>query len=306
MASKMKLQNAIEFLVTYSWAFTIILIVALVFLYLQIFNPYAHINYATPGSCYVYRPYGPFNNTDARLEGLCNDAPPEFVASINTSSTLGYALYTNNSALAYYGSGDKNRTFIAWIYVKAYEPDINSWWMIGGWYGTPVFVNGGEQALLILHGASCEPQADLYFQTWADDACSTQLLVPLDAWEMVGYVYPYNGNYTQVELILNNETQVLSISRPINVTYTSYPVFVIGGQYSNGYIANVQVYNTTLSNQEILALYKEGIGGAPIDLNNLIAWYPLNGNLNDTSGNNITLDEVQGTTSFVSYEATIH
>ncbi|MGC8622958.1 MAG: hypothetical protein ACP5UC_03285, partial [Candidatus Micrarchaeia archaeon] len=52
-----------------------------------------------------------------------------------------------------------------------------------------------------------------------------------------------------------------------------------------GSIANMQIYNTSLSANEIQALYQEGIGGAPINLQNLVAWYPLNGNANDYSGN---------------------
>ncbi|MEM3781564.1 MAG: hypothetical protein QXT43_01200, partial [Candidatus Micrarchaeaceae archaeon] len=57
------------------------------------------------------------------------------------------------------------------------------------------------------------------------------------------------------------------------------------GGYFNGSIADVQIYNTSLSQSEMHALYLEGIGGAPIDLQNLVAWYPLNGNANDYSGN---------------------
>ncbi|MEM3460139.1 MAG: LamG-like jellyroll fold domain-containing protein, partial [Candidatus Micrarchaeaceae archaeon] len=53
----------------------------------------------------------------------------------------------------------------------------------------------------------------------------------------------------------------------------------------NGTMANVQLYNTSLSQAEITALYQEGIGGAPIDLQNLVGWWPLNGNANDYSGN---------------------
>jgi hypothetical protein len=55
--------------------------------------------------------------------------------------------------------------------------------------------------------------------------------------------------------------------------------------YFSGSIANVQTYNTSLSANEITALYQEGIGGAPIDLQNLVGWWPLNGNANDYSGN---------------------
>ena len=58
-----------------------------------------------------------------------------------------------------------------------------------------------------------------------------------------------------------------------------------GGWYVNGSIANIQIYNTSLSANEIQALYLEGIGGAPIRLQNLVAWYPLDGNANDYSGN---------------------
>ncbi|MEM4097858.1 MAG: LamG-like jellyroll fold domain-containing protein, partial [Candidatus Micrarchaeaceae archaeon] len=53
----------------------------------------------------------------------------------------------------------------------------------------------------------------------------------------------------------------------------------------NGSIANVQVYSSALSQNDINALYAEGIGGAPIDLQNLVGWWPLNGDANDYSGN---------------------
>jgi hypothetical protein len=55
--------------------------------------------------------------------------------------------------------------------------------------------------------------------------------------------------------------------------------------YLDGGMANVQLYNASLSQAEITALYDEGIGGAPIRVQNLVGWWPLNGNLNDYSGN---------------------
>ncbi|MEM4067933.1 MAG: hypothetical protein QXV17_13850, partial [Candidatus Micrarchaeaceae archaeon] len=57
------------------------------------------------------------------------------------------------------------------------------------------------------------------------------------------------------------------------------------GFLNGGNLADVQLYNTSLSASEIQALYQEGIGGAPIDLQNLVGWWPLNGNANDYSGN---------------------
>ena len=56
-------------------------------------------------------------------------------------------------------------------------------------------------------------------------------------------------------------------------------------QNFDGEIANIQIYNSTLSSNEIQALYLEGIGGAPIQTQNLVNWWPLNGNAQDYSGN---------------------
>ena len=53
----------------------------------------------------------------------------------------------------------------------------------------------------------------------------------------------------------------------------------------NGSIANLQIYNTSLSPAAIEYLYREGIGGDPTSLNHLLGWWPLNGNANDYSGN---------------------
>lgn len=52
-----------------------------------------------------------------------------------------------------------------------------------------------------------------------------------------------------------------------------------------GSIADVQLYNTSLSANEAAALYDEGMGGDPININYLIGWWPLNGKADDYSGN---------------------
>ncbi len=72
-----------------------------------------------------------------------------------------------------------------------------------------------------------------------------------------------------------------SSSEPIDIgTWPGNPA----GNYWSGYIANIQVYNTSLNANQINALYNEGIGGAPINTQNSVAWWPLNGNSNDYSG----------------------
>ena len=68
------------------------------------------------------------------------------------------------------------------------------------------------------------------------------------------------------------------------------PAGSIGGLFGlyglNSEISNVKIYNASLPASDIQALYMEGIGGAPTDLNYLIGWWPLNGNTNDYSGYN--------------------
>jgi len=68
-------------------------------------------------------------------------------------------------------------------------------------------------------------------------------------------------------------------------SYIYLGTFGTTSEYFNGEESNLQIYNTSLSANDIQALYLEGIGGAPIDLQNLVGWWPLNGNANDYSGN---------------------
>jgi len=59
------------------------------------------------------------------------------------------------------------------------------------------------------------------------------------------------------------------------------------GNFYAGIISNVQIYNTALTPQEIQYLYQQGLGGAPVRLQNLVGWWPLNGDAKDYSGNNL-------------------
>jgi hypothetical protein len=62
---------------------------------------------------------------------------------------------------------------------------------------------------------------------------------------------------------------------------------LVGGCTSydlNGNLSNVQLYNTSLSGNQIKMLYKEGISGIPLPNAGLVGWWPLDGNANDYSG----------------------
>ena len=56
-----------------------------------------------------------------------------------------------------------------------------------------------------------------------------------------------------------------------------------------GDLADLQLYNSSLSSQELMSIYKEGITGGPITSNGLVAFWPLNGTLKDYSGHGFDL-----------------
>ena len=89
-----------------------------------------------------------------------------------------------------------------------------------------------------------------------------------------------------------NDTGLTSI-REINIG-GAYP----GMSTFNGSIANVQVYNSSLSPAQVQSLYAEGMNGTPIGSSGLQAWYPLNGNAQDYSIYNHATSS--SNTSFVS------
>ena len=68
-------------------------------------------------------------------------------------------------------------------------------------------------------------------------------------------------------------------SSPLYIGRNTSPVY-----YINGKLDDVRIYNRALSSNEIQSLYHEG-GWDNVPTNGLVAWYPFNGNANDSSGN---------------------
>ncbi|MCL4399309.1 LamG domain-containing protein [Candidatus Parvarchaeota archaeon] len=61
---------------------------------------------------------------------------------------------------------------------------------------------------------------------------------------------------------------------------------ILGSRNFNGSLANVQIYNTTLTSHQIGLLFSEGLSGSPLFNTGLAGWWPLDGNTRDYSGNN--------------------
>ena len=94
----------------------------------------------------------------------------------------------------------------------------------------------------------------------------------------------YNGAYTgESKLYINGVPQQMeqcagppsSGTASNNYQISGWPS---GGLYYYGGIGNLQIYNTSLTENQINAIYQRGIGGTPINVNNLAAWYPFDGN----------------------------
>ncbi|MGC8537478.1 MAG: LamG-like jellyroll fold domain-containing protein [Candidatus Micrarchaeia archaeon] len=109
-----------------------------------------------------------------------------------------------------------------------------------------------------------------------------------DQWDFVAFTQ----NGSSVRLYYNNENFSGSLTTdtldmPVG---TSVPIYIgtgqLGaGQYFHGYIANIQIYNRSLTSYQIKSIYDEGIDGKPLSGGGLQEWYPLDGNAQDYSGN---------------------
>ena len=105
--------------------------------------------------------------------------------------------------------------------------------------------------------------------------------VPLDTWTFI--TLTYNG--VDVNMYLNGR---LDSSQAAAAPQT--PTFMKIGSRSwttgffEGSMSNIQLYNTSLSSNQVKQLYARGIEGLPVPNNGLVGWWPLNGNGNDYSG----------------------
>ncbi len=252
---------------TYGWAILVISIVLGALASLGILNPYTFAPKAQPGSCQVYR-YAQGSNQFLSLVGTCTDMLPEYVAQFNYQ-----AIVTPNI------KDPPSYSISLWVDepvpLGTWAPVINKgrWSNPTDWYLlTPNRNCGNGQGIIWSIGAYPHIWCEICYN-WGNSN-----------WHFITGIY---NNATQLEQLYVNGTLVGSTTCTAE-NITNYPLCIGCGGNGNfyGYISNIQYYNTTLSANEIKALYQEGIGGAPIDLKNLIAWWPLNGNANDYSGDN--------------------
>lgn len=262
----LKAQSAMEYLTTYGWAILIIAVVIIAIDALGIFNPSMFVSRAQAGACSVYRPYGPGTASLVNLQGLCNGEEPRTVAAFNGGTSQvniansGLFALTNQFSVS------------AWVYTNSSSPatqdvvskansNTNTGYLIGttnGWSSTAVslYIGGSWQTL-------------------------TGNYPVTKSWNYLAATY----NGYAISLYVNGAL-VSSESEPGTIATNNNNLTIGSGpNYFSGWISNVQLYNTSLSANEVEQDYLKGIGGAPANLQNLVGWWPLNSDTNDYSGN---------------------
>ncbi len=260
-----------EYLMTYGWAILIIAVVLAALFELGVFNANNLGPRAQPGSCNVYRPDGPGTTQFINLEGLCNGELPQYVAQFNGGSST--AIIINNPTSV----GQYSMTVTAWV--------------------NPATYSGSR--MKIVGNNCCGGNNNFYFDVYGGGAGNAEFYVADTGWTPVdspaGIFNPntwvfvvgrYNGSYISIWIngVLRN-----SLATSGALPLPTGGIGIGGGNGDSpftGSIANIQLYNTSLSANVIQYLYTEGIGGAPTKLQNLVGWWPLNGNAGDYSGNN--------------------
>ena len=277
----LRLQSAMEYLMTYGWAILVIAVVLGVLYSLGIFNPSNFAPKAQPGSCQVFRPNGPGTNYNLNLEGTCSGELPRYAAVFNADPSNVISLQQGASAIT---SNSGGITILAWASLSPSGSNqvLFQYTPAGGYYPNvkelaDAYCSSGAVALPIYYGSS----------SYNVDECLSHIASN----QMEFYAVSLNGTYLTGYEVSGAQVQPHSASVALgsNSLPANGQLYIGGGPGAGGWvgdIADVQVYNTSLSQNVIEAQYLEGAGGAPIDLANLIAWLPLNGNANDYSGNN--------------------
>jgi hypothetical protein len=267
---KFKSQAAMEYLMTYGWAILIIALTLAVLYSLGIMNPKNFLPRAPPGSCFVFRPNGPGTTDFISLQGTCGYLPM-YVGSFNGVNAY---IHITNGALV---SPNKNFSVAMWAL-------LNSNALTGVW--RTLWREGGGTTRHL----GITPSGYLGFQIQTSDGvwhnAVETVIFPKSSWQFIVATF---STTTGMKLYRNG---VLTASDPNNVNNINGAGVDIGATPSNniwwnGTIGNVQIYLTTLTPQEIQYLYQQGLGGGPVRLQNLVGWWPLNGDAKDYSGNNL-------------------
>jgi len=271
-------QSAMEYLMTYGWAFLVIAVVLGIFYQLGLFGSFTSTPKASSGSCTVFR-----QPAITSLVGQCAGLNPQFKLNFSQSPA---GTVTANVVK----SSSSQITVAFWIYPQDngfYGNALNYWQAAVGGGSLAGACAGASYYFYIETGTNPPreswsiassrnfPVKNLVLNTWQ------QLVGTFDGSNLIVY---YNG--AQVGPTVAANGNVLGTYPKMTISGPADTAVAHGCNPVSGSLSNLQIYNTSLSAAEVQGLYREGLGGPPVQLQNLIGWWQLNGNLNDYSGNN--------------------
>lgn len=267
-----KAQSAMEYLMTYGWAILIIAVVLGVLFQLGIFNSTNFAPRAPPGSCKIFRSAA---GGSPNLVGVCSGQLPQYTSLFNGQNS-----YANLNSQILQEAGTNSISFSVWFKTISLP---SSWPMVfSDTAGTP---RNGYDLYVGGAGSSIPNQLSLErFYGGTDTSTYTQNTLSLNTWYFA--VGTYDGS--TLRLYLNGTLVGTPNGSPgsISLNNVIYMGSSAWGNFGNFQISNFEVYNTVLQPSDIQSLYIRGIGAAPLNLQNLMGWWPLNGDANDYSGNN--------------------
>ncbi|MCL5433720.1 MAG: LamG domain-containing protein [Candidatus Marsarchaeota archaeon] len=283
--NKKSAQSAMEYLMTYGWAILIIAVILVVLFHMGVFNTSIGLK-ASPGSCNVNRPYGPGTIRYISVQGASCNKEPEYVATLTTNSYITAPLPLLNNSVSVF----------TWVNTDGY---------IYSSFRVPVVMNNRISLYLWDNNHQAYNILAMVWNTAGVNSIefgsSINNIFIKVGWHQIGFTY----NNSSIVIYVDG-AQAASEKFTGGILQNTNPIS-IGGDWNawfNGSISNVQIYNTSLSTNDIQALYQKGIGGAPIDLDHLVGWWPLNGNANDYSGNGYNSTLVSGVSYYSSWENT--
>ena len=266
-----------EYLMTYGWAILIIAVVLGALFQLGVFSGIG-VPRAQPGNCQVIKAGSGISQV-VSLEGQCQGQLPQYVAQFNGQSSA-VSLSTSIAP-----TGAAPRTLTAWVSTTS-----NTNQNILG-YGGNQACNSGFQIDTNLTCYVNGAKIGVVMDPGCGYACSFPASATPNTWYFVAVTY---DGATATIYLSSPGGQLISGNLGYSANTNLVSGFNIGhgygyhvtSSYFSGSIANVQLYNASLTSSEVRALYLEGIGGAPINPQYIVGWWPLNGNAQDYSGNN--------------------
>ncbi len=236
---------------TYGWAILIIAVVMVALFALGIFDSANFAPKAQAGACQVVR-----NVESVTLQGQCQGELPRYAAVFDSPSSYVSIPYSDIGGSITYS-----------MWAKPTSPP-NSWSLFS-FMGTLIRISTGNIIF--------------YPNVYTGNSLSISYTVPVNAWTSIIITQNATDSNIYVNGILAGNS---TITAPVDTaSYTQYIGGYFGASNWQGLISNVQIYNTSLSANDVQQLYLEGIGGAPIDPLHIVGWWPLNGNAQDYSGN---------------------